>query len=53
MIAAIEIPKGYESRKLRSLVTAKTGKRYLILHPTWVHTPFGHLEDNLQGATAC
>jgi hypothetical protein len=50
MIAAIEVPKGYESPKLHSLVTAKTGKRYLIFDPTWYLTPFGQLEDNLQGS---
>ena len=50
MIGAIEIPKGYESAKLHSVVTAKTGKRYLIFDPTWEQTPFGQLEDNLQGS---
>ena len=50
MIAAIEIPKGYESPKFHSVVTAKTGKRYLIFDPTWYLTPFGQLEDNLQGS---
>jgi len=50
MIAAIEIPKGYESSKLHSVVTAKTGKRYLVFDPTWYMTPFGQLEDNLQGS---
>jgi hypothetical protein len=50
MIGAIEIPKGYESPKLHSVVTAKTGKRYLIFDPTWDLTPFGQLEDNLQGS---
>ncbi len=50
MIAAIEIPKGYESPKMHSVVTAKTGKRYLIFDPTWYMTPFGQLEDNLQGS---
>jgi hypothetical protein len=50
MIAAIEVPKGYESPKLHSVVTAKTGKRYLIFDPTWYLTPFGQLEDNLQGS---
>jgi hypothetical protein len=50
MIAAIEIPAGYESAKLHSVVTAKTGKRYLIFDPTWDLTPFGQLEDNLQGS---
>jgi hypothetical protein len=32
------------------VVTAKTGKRYLIFDPTWYLTPFGQLEDNLQGS---
>ncbi len=50
MIAAIEIPEGYNSPKLHSVVTAKTGKRYLIFDPTWSMTPFGQLEDNLQGS---
>jgi hypothetical protein len=50
MIGAIGIPDGYESPKMRSVVTAKTGKRYLIFDPTWDQTPFGQLEDNLQGS---
>jgi hypothetical protein len=50
MIGAIEIPEGYESPKMHSVVTAKTGKRYLIFDPTWEETPFGQLEDNLQGS---
>jgi hypothetical protein len=50
MIGAIEIPKGYESEKLHSVVTAKSGRRYLIFDPTWERTPFGQLEDNLQGS---
>jgi hypothetical protein len=49
MIAAIEIPKGYSSPKLRSVVTAKTGRKYLIFDPTWDKTAFGQLEHNLQG----
>ncbi len=49
MIAAIEIPAGYQSAKMRSVVTAKTGKRYLIFDPTWEKTPFGQLEHGLQG----
>ncbi|HTV07423.1 MAG TPA: DUF3857 and transglutaminase domain-containing protein [Candidatus Aquilonibacter sp.] len=52
MIAAIEIPKGYESPKLHSVVTAANGKRYLIFDPTWDLTPFGQIEDNLQGSYA-
>lgn len=50
MIGAIEIPKGYESPRLHSVITAKTGRRYLIFDPTWVLTPFGQLEDNLQAS---
>jgi hypothetical protein len=49
MIAAIEIPKGYSSPKLHSVVTAKTGRQYLIFDPTWDKTAFGQLEHNLQG----
>jgi hypothetical protein len=49
MIAAIEVPKGYQNAKLRSVVTAKSGRRYLIFDPTWEKTAFGQLEHNLQG----
>lgn len=52
MIAAIEIPKGYDSPRLHSVVTASNGKRYLIFDPTWDFTPFGQIEDNLQGSWA-
>ncbi len=52
MIAAIEVPKGYDSPKLHSVVTTSTGKRYLIFDPTWELTPFGQIEDNLQGSYA-
>ena len=50
MIAAIEIPPGYTSPRLRSVVTASTGRRYLIFDPTWDKTAFGQLEHNLQGS---
>ena len=50
MVIAIEIPKGYDSPKLRSIATAKTGRRYLIFDPTWEKTPFGQLEHELQGS---
>jgi hypothetical protein len=49
MIGAIQIPVGYESPKMHSVVTLKSGRRYLIFDPTWERTPFGQLEDNLQG----
>ena len=52
MIAAIEIPAGYTSPRLRSVVTAQTGRRYLIFDPTWEKTAFGQLEHNLQGGYA-
>jgi hypothetical protein len=48
-IAAIEIPKGYTSAKLHSVVVSKTGRHYLIFDPTWEKTAFGQVEDNLQG----
>ncbi len=49
MIAAIEIPKGYDSPRLKSVVTSKAGRRYLIFDPTWEKTAFGQLEHGLQG----
>lgn len=52
MIAAIEVPKGYENPKLHSVVTAANGQRYLIFDPTWEQTPFGQVEQNLQGSYA-
>lgn len=48
-IGAIEIPKGYESARLRSTVVARSGRRYLIVDPTSERTPFGQLESGLQG----
>ncbi len=50
-IGAIEIPTGYQSAKLRSVVSLKSGKRYLIFDPTWDKTAFGQLEANLQGGS--
>jgi transglutaminase-like putative cysteine protease len=49
MIAAIEIPKGYENPALQAVVTAKTGKRYLIFDPTNQYVPIGLLPTYLQG----
>lgn len=49
VIAAIEIPKGYSSPKLHSVITAKTGRQYLIFDPTSEKTAFGQLEYGLQG----
>jgi Domain of Unknown Function with PDB structure (DUF3857)/Transglutaminase-like superfamily len=50
MIAAIEVPPGTNDPRLRSVVTAKSGRRYLIFDPTWDKTPFGQLEHELQGS---
>lgn len=50
MIAAIEIPKGYENPALKAVVTAKTGKRYLIFDPTNPYVPIGQLPTYLQGS---
>ncbi|HEV2618770.1 MAG TPA: transglutaminase, partial [Acidobacteriaceae bacterium] len=46
----IEIPAGYDSRRLRSVITAKTGRRYLLFDPTSYKTPFGQVEHDLQGS---
>jgi hypothetical protein len=51
-IAAVRIPDGYDSPRLRSVVTTKAGHRYLIVDPTWEKTAFGQLEHNLQGGYA-
>jgi transglutaminase-like putative cysteine protease len=50
MIAAIEIPKGYENPALKAVVTVKTGKRYLIFDPTNQYVPIGLLPPYLQGS---
>ena len=52
MIAAIELPRDYTPQSMYSIVTAKSGKRFLIFDPTWEKTPFGHLERELQGSDA-
>lgn len=49
MITAIEVPAGYTSPRLHSLVTARNGRRYLIFDPTSEKTAFGQLESDLQG----
>lgn len=51
MIAAIEIPEGYHNPALKAVVTAKTGKRYLIFDPTNQYVPIGLLPTYLQGST--
>jgi len=49
MIAAIEIPKGYDHPRLQAVVTARGGKRYLIFDPTNPYVPVGQLPDYEQG----
>jgi hypothetical protein len=48
-IAAIEIPAGYTNPVLQSVVTAKSGKRYLIFDPTNEWIPIGQIPPNEQG----
>ena len=48
-IAAIELPAGYASPVLESVVTGKNGKRYLIFDPTDEWTPIGQIRPALQG----
>lgn len=49
MITAIEIPKDVQDARLKAVVTAQDGKRYLIFDPTDEHTPVGNLPSNEQG----
>jgi transglutaminase-like putative cysteine protease len=50
MIAAIEVPPGYQNPALQAVVTTKTGKRYLIFDPTNEYVPIGLLPTYLQGS---
>lgn len=50
IITAIELPSGYTSSRLHTVVTAKSGRHYLIFDPTSEKTPFGQLEHELQGS---
>ncbi len=49
MITAIEIPDDVHDARLQAVVTAKSGKRYLIFDPTDERTPVGNLRPELQG----
>ena len=49
MIAAIEIPKGYENPRLQAVVTARSGRRYLIFDPTNTWVDIGQLPEYEQG----
>ncbi len=50
MIAAIQLPEGYENPKLKAVVRTKTGQRYLIFDPTNEYVPVGLLPDYEQGS---
>ncbi len=50
MIAAIELPADLNDTRLRAVVTAKNGKRYLIFDPTNERTPVGNLPSYEQGS---
>ena len=50
MITAIEIPPDVQDPRLRAVVKAKDGKRYLIFDPTDERTPVGNLGSGLQGS---
>jgi len=50
MITAIEIPSNLDDPRLKAIVKAKDGKRYLIFDPTDERTPVGNLPSNEQGS---
>ncbi|MGD0546341.1 MAG: DUF3857 domain-containing protein [Terracidiphilus sp.] len=49
MITAIEIPADVQDARLKAIVKARDGKRYLIFDPTDERTPVGNLPSNEQG----
>jgi hypothetical protein len=51
-IIAIELPSEIKSDAYQSVVTAKTGKRYIIFDPTDEETPAGELRAQLQNTYA-
>jgi hypothetical protein len=50
MITAIELPADVQDSRLKAVVKAKDGKRYLIFDPTDERTPVGNLRSDLQGS---
>jgi hypothetical protein len=50
MITAIEIPADVQDPRLKAVVKAKDGKRYLIFDPTNQRTPVGNLPYYEQGS---
>jgi hypothetical protein len=49
MITAIEVPADVQDPRLKAIVKAKDGKRYLIFDPTDERTPVGNLPSEEQG----
>jgi len=49
MITAIEIPAEVQDPRLKAIVKANDGKRYLIFDPTDERTPVGNLPSEEQG----
>jgi hypothetical protein len=50
MITAIEVPADVQDPRLKAIVKAKDGKRYLIFDPTNERTPVGNLPSYEQGS---
>jgi hypothetical protein len=50
MITAIEVPTEVQDPRLKAIVKAKDGKRYLIFDPTNERTAVGNLPSYLQGS---
>jgi hypothetical protein len=50
MITAIEVPANVQDPRLKALVKANNGTRYLIFDPTDERTPVGNLRSDLQGS---
>jgi hypothetical protein len=50
MITAIEIPSDVQDPRLKAIVQAANGKRYLIFDPTDERTPVGNLPSYEQGS---
>ena len=51
-IVAIELPPGTDTASYQAVITAKSGKRYLLFDPTDEYTPLGDLRSALQDSYA-
>jgi Domain of Unknown Function with PDB structure (DUF3857)/Transglutaminase-like superfamily len=51
-ILAIELPPDVQSDSYRSVITAKSGRRYIVFDPTDEYTPVGSLRAELQDSYA-